>query len=138
MQKNTKRALAAGALVAAAAGAAGYYFYGSKNAKSNRRIAAKWANDLKRDVLWGVREMGGKMDRATVLKAVDTAVAAYGSARNFDPKELKRAAQELKDNWKEIAIEVAKSGTPRAAKATAKRAAKKAAKKTTKKRRRSA
>ena len=49
---NGKVAAGVGAGIAAAAAAgAGYYFYFSKEAKAHRKVAAKWATDLKRDVV---------------------------------------------------------------------------------------
>jgi hypothetical protein len=122
-------ALGAAALATAAAGAAaGYYFYVSKDAKANRKIAAAWARDMKQDVVREAKKVGS-LRRADVIKLVDKAASAYQSARSVDPKELRRAANELRANWEEV-IREARGGISKTA-ARTKRAAKKAAKKTT-------
>ena len=105
------------ALAATAAGlAAGYSFYASADAKKHRRIAAKWAKNLKDDV---VREAkaSGIVDRATLLRIVDRASGAYARVSSIDGKQLAKAARELKANWQHLAREAG----------TKKRAVKKAA-----------
>ena len=70
MKQKTK-VIGAGVLAAGAtAAAAGYYFFASKNAEKNRKIAAKWASDLKSDVMKESKKLQN-IDRATVIKIVD-------------------------------------------------------------------
>ena len=122
MVTKKQAGMGAGALATAAAvAAAGYYFYASKDAKKNRKLAAKWADGMKKKTLVQVKKMEG-MSRADVLAAIDTAAAAYENVRSVDVKELARAAKELKNNWREIVLEVG------AKKPAAKKAAKKTAK----------
>lgn len=137
---NTKT-VGAGLAAAAAAGAAAasYYFYASKDAKAHRKAAAKWASDLKRDVVKQAQKVP-KMDRTQLMKIIDGAAATYETVRSIDQADLKRAAQELKKNWTLVAQEA--TGNARKigadAKKTAKRAratVKKSAKKVAKKRR---
>lgn len=125
--------IGAGIIAAGAAVAAGYYFYGAKDAKRHRAAATKWAKGLKDDVVTEAKKLQ-KLDRRAVGSIVDNAAAAYVGARNVDVGELKRAAQELKANWKELERELTSAGNS-AKKATAKSAgaAKKTAKKTAKK-----
>lgn len=137
-KKTGKRAgavIGAAALAATAAGAAaGYYFYVSKDAKSNRKLAAKWARDLKSDVVREAKKVGD-VSKADVIKLVDKATKVYTSARSVDPAELRRAAAELRSNWSEIIAE-AEGGAKKAAKrakGSAKRAVKKATKKVSRK-----
>jgi hypothetical protein len=106
--KNTKLAAgaAAGVLAAGAAAAAGYYFYASKGAQKNRKIAAKWAGNLKNDVVKQAKKIKD-LDRAQMLAIVDQATTAYKTVRNVDQNDLARAAKELKNNWKELAAELA-------------------------------
>ncbi len=128
MVNKTQVSIGAGALAAAAAAAAGYYFYASKDAKQHRKVAAKWAGGLKRDVLREAKKLK-TMDRAKVVAAIETAVSAYEDVRSVNSKELVRAAKELKNNWREIALEAgvktarkaAPKGRTRAAKKTARR-----------------
>lgn len=97
--------IAALAAAGAAAAAAGYYFYASENAPKNRRIAAKWAQDLKRDVLSETSKLR-RIKREDVLKIIDKAAKAYGaSAARIDTSALKQAASELKRHWAELRSE---------------------------------
>lgn len=96
------------AATAAAAGlAAGYYFYASKNAKKNRRVAAKWAIDMKRDVVKRAKALKN-VDRAAVAAIVEQSARAYKGIRGLDRGEVERAAKELKKNWQKIAAELKK------------------------------
>jgi hypothetical protein len=141
----------AGLVAAAAAAGAGYYFYFSKEAKAHRKVAAKWATDLKREVVRQAKK-AKELEQDTVHAIVDKAAAAYRGVKSIDAAHLMTAAGELKDNWTEIKRELAAAGrrskalvagTTRKvrsvafkAKSTAKRAgtsAKKAVKKATKK-----
>lgn len=127
-QSKTALALEIGAGVAAvvAAGAAGYYYYGSKEAAKHRRKTAKWAKDLEKDVVKNAKKLK-RIDAAALASIVDEAAAAYEGIRGVDPKEVRLAAGELKDNWNHI-----KKSLGSAQRAPAK-TAKKVAKKTTKK-----
>lgn len=49
--RSNKLAVEIGAGIVAASAAAGYYFYGSKGAKKHRKIAAKWATAVKKEVI---------------------------------------------------------------------------------------
>jgi hypothetical protein len=127
--------IGAGVLAAvAAAGATGYYFYGTKNAKKHRQAASAWAKGLKKDVTAQVKKLE-KVDAKTVAKVVDQAAMAYAGARGVADADLKVAAQELKHNWEVMKRELAPSAAvKRAAKAATKKgAAKKAATKAVKK-----
>lgn len=108
--------IGAGLAAVGAAAAAGYYFYGSKQAKKHRKAAAKWAHDLKNEVL---RETGSleKMDAEDIAKVVDTVAAAYRGVRSINAADLRRASNELKSNWKLVQMEAqktARAGTARA------------------------
>lgn len=98
------------AATAAAAGlAAGYYFYASKNAKKNRQVAAKWAADMKRDVVKRAKALKN-VDRTAVAAIVEQSARAYKGIRGLDRGEVERAAKELKSNWQQIAKELKKGG----------------------------
>lgn len=132
MADNKKGRLGKGMLAAAALAAAGYYFYASKDAKKNRRVAARWAGEFKKDVI--TRAKGLKnVDRAAVAAIVEQSARAYKGIRELDRKEVERAARELKNNWQKIARELKKGGasvqgavkrTTKRGKATLKRAKK--------------
>ena len=120
MADTGKGRFAKGVLAAAALAAAGYYFYASKNAKKNRQVAAKWAGELKRDVVKRARALKN-VDRAAVAAIVEQSARAYKGVRGLDRGEVERAAKELKKNWQKIARELKKGGT--SAKSAAKRVA---------------
>jgi hypothetical protein len=138
MANSTNKKAAAGlaaAAAAAGAAAAGYYFYASKDAKSNRKNAAKWARDMKDDVVKQAKKVQD-IDRAQLLKIIDGAAATYETVRTIDRKDLTNAARELKNNWQLLSEEVVgrgkrmMAGAPKTAKKAVKkvkRAAKKAA-----------
>jgi hypothetical protein len=126
--KKTAGAVGTGlGVLAAAAGAAaaGYYFYGSEDAEKNRKIAAKWAANMKADVIKQAKKVKN-IDRKTLESIVVNAQRTYMAAKNMDQKEVTRAAKELKANWQEVMKELTK-GT-----SSAKKAVKTAAKKSVK------
>ena len=124
--------IGAGVLAAvAAAGAAGYYFYGAKDAKKHRQATAKWATGLKKDVIREAKKLK-KLDEAAMAIIVDEAAKAYKGMREVTPADLKAAVNELKGNWAQVRKELSRTGA--AKKAPAKKAApKKAVKKVAKK-----
>ncbi|MFM2330868.1 MAG: hypothetical protein RLZZ26_375 [Candidatus Parcubacteria bacterium] len=107
---NLGKKIGAGLLVAGAAAAAGYYFYGSKDAKKHRQTATKWASDLKKEV---VRKAGDvkKMDAKGFGRIVDTVASTYNGVRSIDAADLRRAVKELKTNWKMVQREVMHAGS---------------------------
>jgi hypothetical protein len=110
---------------AAAAALAGYYFYADKNAARHRKMAARWAGALKKDV---VKEMSSlkKIDQASIRRAVDKVSKFYQESGEAKRADVLKAARELKDHWDHLKKEV--SGTVRAvsgAKKPAKRSSRK-------------
>lgn len=101
--------IGAGLAVAGAAAAAGYYFYASKQAKKHQKLAVQWANGLKREVIREVKQLD-KIDPEKVAKVVDTVVDTYRGVRSINAADLRRAANELKSNWKMIEREIRKTG----------------------------
>lgn len=126
--KGSRAGLGLAALAAAgAAAAAGYYFYASENAPKHRKIAARWAGDMKRDVLKEAKALK-KIDKAAVMKLVDKAAKAYSkNGPKVDKQALIRAAKELKAHWDDIRSE-AGGAVKSAAKAVQKTAKKRTAK----------
>jgi hypothetical protein len=134
MSDLQKVELGAGVLAAvAAAGAAGYYFYGAKGAKKHRAAAAKWAKGLKADVVREAKKLKD-LDEKAMAAIVDQAAKAYKGLDDVTPGDLRAAVAELKGNWEKMKKEVRgkkKAATKKAPtkKAAPKKAAKKAAKK---------
>lgn len=130
MSDLQKMELGAGVLAAvAAAGAAGYYFYGSKGAQKHRSAAAKWAKGLKNDVVREAKKLKD-LDEKAMAAIVDQAAKAYKGLDDVTPGDLRAAVAELKGNWEKMKKEVrgANKKAP-AKKAAPKKAVKKAAKK---------
>lgn len=131
MSTLAKAELGAGVLAAvAAAGAAGYYFYGSKDAKKHRNATAKWAKNLQKDVVREAKKLKD-LDEKAMAAIVDQAAKAYKGLDDVTPGDLRAAVSELKGNWEQVKKELRRTGVKKAApKKTVKKAApKKAAKK---------
>ena len=90
--------IGAGLAAAGAAAAAGYYFYGSKGAKKHRKIAAKWATDMQKEVMAEAKRLKKTSPEAFAV-IVDRVAGAYQAARSVKAADVKRAAKELKTNW---------------------------------------
>src|SRR4051812_21905054 len=102
MTTGEKTAIGVGAGIAVAAAAAGaYYFLGSDKAKEHRRKAAKWANDMKRDIEKEVKGVTDASPRA-INAIIDRVAKTYTAAKTVDADEILRAAKELKSNWDAI------------------------------------
>jgi len=86
------------AAVGAVAAVAGYYFYGSKTAKKNRKTIAKWATNMKREVIRETKRLTKNNPKA-VAAVVDRVAKAYQDAHSVNAAEVKRVAKELKANW---------------------------------------
>lgn len=138
---NMVKGVEAGAALAAVAGAAaGYYFYGTQNAKKHRQAATAWAKGLKKDVHAQVKSLK-KIDAQSVAKIVDKASKSYQTAKGASKGDVMMAAKELKANWKSIQAELApskkavkavKKAVKKVEKAATKKAVKKAVQKTMK------
>lgn len=98
---RTVMSVGAGLVAAGAAAAAGYYFYGSKNAKSHRKVAAKWATDMQREVIKETKRLK-KANPKAIAAIVDRIAKTYQKARSVNVADVKRAATELKTNWNVI------------------------------------
>jgi hypothetical protein len=86
-KKKVALGVGAGLAALAAAGAAGYYFYGSKDAGKNRKKAGAWANKMKSDVVKAAKK-AKKLDQKAVHAIVTNAESAY--RRMSAPKMLRR------------------------------------------------
>jgi hypothetical protein len=101
--------IGAGLVAAGAVAAAGYYFYGSKNAKQHRGTASTWANNLKKEVLREARGLKN-MSAGDFADVVDSVVTTYKGVRSINAADLKRATNELKSNWKMVQRELEQEG----------------------------
>lgn len=98
-------AIVAGVLAATGAAAAGYYFYGAKDAKKHRKAAVVWAQDMRKEIQKEAKRVRS-LDMSVMHDVIDRISGAYAEARKVDPAEIRRAADELKGNWKKLRGEV--------------------------------
>lgn len=109
--KSGKTAMKIGAgLAAVGAAAAGYYFYGSKEAKNHRKIASKWAANMKKEVIREAKLLENASPKAVAV-IVDRVAGVYQMARSVDAADIRSAAKELKANWEMVKREA--KGTAR-------------------------
>jgi hypothetical protein len=101
--------IGAGLLAAASAAAAGYYYYGTHDAPKHRKQAAKWADNMKKEVVKEAKTLQ-KLDKKAMAVIIDRAAMAYEGTKNIKPEDVMRAAAELKENWKAIEAELAAAG----------------------------
>lgn len=121
---KTAMKIGAGLAAAGAAAAAGYYFYGSTHAKKHRNIAAKWAADMKKEVVKEAKNLKNLSPEAFAA-VVDRIAKTYQGARSIQAKDVRRAANELKANWDMIRRETkrtVRTSASRARKTIGKRA----------------
>lgn len=135
MKKISKSAAGIGAgLLAAGAAAAGYYFYASPKAKKHRKIAAKWATDMKNEVVKEAKRLPKATPKAFAA-LVDRIADTYEDVSSIDVEEVRRAANELKANWDKLSSGAKRSVRAGVAKSKSiAKSAKKSIKKSTKKR----
>jgi dsDNA-specific endonuclease/ATPase MutS2 len=95
-------------LAAAAAAGAGYFFYGSKDAAKNRKKAAKWAHDMKADVVKKAKKLE-KFDKKAYNAIIEESMKAYKTLKKVDPEDVVALAEELKGNWDAVSAEFAKT-----------------------------
>ena len=107
--KTRNKIMAGAAGAAAAAAAAGYYFYASSSAKKNRKLAAKWASELKDDVMKKAKDIKG-LNKQSMMAIVDGVAKAYKGVSNLDQTDIMNAATELKDNWQKLREELKQTG----------------------------
>ncbi len=100
--------IGAGLVAAGAAAAAGYYFYGSKQAKKHRKVTAKLANDLKKEVVREAEQLES-INSNDVKNVIDMVANTYRGVRSVDIADLKRASGELKANLRTVAREARKT-----------------------------
>lgn len=98
----------AGALVvgvAAAAIAGGYYLFGAKNAKQNRKKIEAWAVKAKGEVLEKL-EKAKELSQDEYDKIVDAVSDKYSKLKDIGEEKANGLRKELKSHWKDIKKEV--------------------------------
>ncbi len=99
-------AFVTGAVVAAVAG--GYFLFGSKNAKNNRKKIEAWTLKAKGDVLDKI-EKTKDITKEKFDDIVDGVMDKYTKVKNVTEDQVESVRDELKKQWKHIEAEVKKS-----------------------------
>ena len=79
----------------------GYFLYGAKNAKTNRKKVGSWMLKAKAEVLEGIENVK-ELTETDYDKLVDDVMKGYKAARSASVRELSEFATEMKGNWKKI------------------------------------
>ena len=79
----------------------GYFLYGAKDAKKNRKTVNSWMLRAKAEVLEGI-ENAKELSEQDYGKIVDKAMLGYKAAKSASVKDLAQFANEMKDHWKTI------------------------------------
>jgi len=99
----------------------GYFLYGAKDAKKNRKTVNSWMLRAKAEVLEGI-ESAKELSEQDYGKIVDNAMMGYKAAKSASVKDLAQFANEMKDHWKtiqksgpakKIMLTVEHAGTPK-------------------------
>jgi uncharacterized protein HemX len=103
MKKSTKRGLEGAAALAGAAGAAAgaYYFYGSKNAKKNRKAAGVWMGKAEREVMANAKKLKiAATDKKNYDKVVKAVSAKYKDLQKLDAKDVAEFVRGMSEQWR--------------------------------------
>jgi len=95
-------AFVAGVAIAAIAG--GYYLFGAKNAKQNRKNIEAWTLKAKADVLTKL-EKAKDVTKDEYDKIVDGVSDKYAQVKEIGTDKADALRRELKKHWKEIKAE---------------------------------
>jgi hypothetical protein len=110
------------AVAAVAAAAGGYFLYGAKDAKRNRKMVRGWALKAKGEVLEGIEKMKDTVTEEAYYKVVDTVVGKYASYKNATSEEVDALGKELKSHWKSIKNHLGGSNNKKTSKPKTKKA----------------
>lgn len=101
MSSGQKIGIGVGVTATMLAAVGGYFLYGAKNAKSNRKKVGSWMLKAKAEVLEGIENVK-ELTEEDYDKLVDDVMKGYKAARSASVKELSEFASEMKQNWKKI------------------------------------
>jgi len=120
-----------GIAVIAAAAAAGFFLYGSKNSTKNRQKIKGWSLKAKGEVLEKIEKLKD-VSEDEYNKIIDSVSEKYSKMKNMDEEEVQESMDELRKYWKNIKkeIEPKKKEVKKVAKKVVNKAAKEVAKET--------
>ena len=105
-----KTAIGVGLTATALAAVGGYFFYGSKDAAKNRKMAKSWMLKAKAEVLEGL-ERAKHMTKEEYEELVQKVVKGYKTAKKASPSEIVDFAKDMHAHWKNIERAAAKKTT---------------------------
>ncbi len=85
---NKKAKIGAGLIAASAVAAAGYYFYGSKEAKKHRGAAVTWGSEMRKEIGKEVAQLK-KLSPEDFAKVADTLAGIYAQNKKTVSKVKK-------------------------------------------------
>jgi len=109
MSKGSKEAIGLGVAAIAAAAAGAYYFYGSKDAKKNRKTVKSWMLHAKAEVMSEIEKMK-VVNEGAYKEAVAKVIKKYKAMKGMDRAELAALVATLQGHWKDIRREIEKAG----------------------------
>lgn len=101
MSNGQKIGIGVGVTATMLAAVGGYFLYGAKDAKKNRKKVGSWMLKAKSEILEGI-ENAKELSEQDYDKIVDDVMKGYKAARNTSVKELAEFGTEMKNNWKKI------------------------------------
>ena len=96
-----KMGIGIGVTAATLAAVGGYFLYGAKDAKKNRKTVNSWMLKAKAEVLEGI-ENTKQLSEVEYEKLVDDVMKGYKAARSASAKDMGAFALEMKDYWNQI------------------------------------
>jgi hypothetical protein len=118
-----KVSIGVGLTATALAAVGGYFFYGSKDAAKNRKMAKSWMLKAKAEVLEGL-ESAKEMSKEEYETLVAKVVKGYKTAKGASASDLVEFAKNMHAHWKDIESAAGKKRGKTKRKTTTKRSAK--------------
>ena len=101
LSTTQKVGIGVGLTATALAAVGGYFFYGSKDAAKNRKMAKSWMLKAKAEVLEGL-ENAKEMTKEEYEALVAEVVKGYKTAKGASAAELVEFAKNMHGHWKDI------------------------------------
>ena len=101
LTSSQKIGIGVGVTATMLAAVGGYFLYGAKDAKKNRKTVNSWMLKAKAEVLEGI-ENTKHLTEQDYDKLVDDAMKGYKAARTASVKEIAEFATEMKKYWQQI------------------------------------
>ncbi len=101
LSTTQKVGIGVGLTATALAAVGGYFFYGSKDAAKNRKMAKSWMLKAKAEVLEGL-ESAKEMTKEEYEALVAQVVKGYKTAKEASPADMIEFVKSMHAHWKDI------------------------------------